>query len=86
MNYYNVYAVNGRTGETITKSGTPDKNTALYLAMGICIGVKAFRKNAFTAVYEKNGKLVSTCDHTTSCVPVSKNESGLLEAANHPNH
>lgn len=38
--YYSIYAVNGRTGKIITKSGAPEIEMAKYLAGGIAIGAR----------------------------------------------
>ena len=83
--YYNIYAVNGRTGKIIALTGAPDYTTALHYACGLSIGARAFQKSAFTAIYEAGGKLVHTCDYFSDYKPVSGTEAGLMEAANQPN-
>ena len=55
--YYNIYAVNGRTGKIIARTGAPAKDMAFHIATGVAIGAHAFRKNAFVVVYEQGGDL-----------------------------
>lgn len=80
--YYNIYAINGRTGRITARTGAPDYDTAIHYACGLSIGAKAFQKSAFTAIYEAGGKLVHTCDYFSDYKPVSGTEAGLMEAAN----
>lgn len=83
--YYNIYAINGRTGRIIAQAGAPDYTTALHYACGLSIGAMAFQKSAFAAIYEAGGKLIHTCDYLNSYKPVSGTEAELIEAANRPN-
>lgn len=82
--YYNIYAVNGRTGKIIARTGAPDKDTAILIASGLSIGAKAFQKSAFTAVYEAGGRLIHTCNYLNGYMPLSGTEAGLLK--NRENH
>lgn len=76
--YYNIYAINGRTGRITARTGAPDYTTALHYACGLSIGARAFQKSAFVAIYEAGGRLVHTCDYFNGCQPVSGTESELL--------
>lgn len=84
--YYNIYAINGRTGRITARTGAPDYDTAIHYACGLSIGARAFQKSAFTAIYEAGGKLVYTCDYSSGCTPLHGTEAGLMEATNRPNH
>lgn len=70
-------------GRIITKSGALDENTAILIACGLSIGVRAFQKTAFAIVYEQGGKLLHTCDYCNiNHVPVFKTEAEFLAAYN----
>lgn len=78
--YYSIYAVNGRTGKIITKSGAPEIEMAKYLAGGIAIGARAFQQTAFAVVYEKGGKLIGSFNHSWEFVPFYRTEAEFLAA------
>lgn len=80
--YYNIYAVNGRTGKIITKSGAPEIEIAKCLADGIAIGARAFQQTAFAVVYEKDGKLIGSVNHSWVFVPFYRTEAEFLAAYN----
>lgn len=78
--YYNIYAVNGRTGKIIARTGAPDESTAILIACGLSTGARAFQKTAFTIVYGEGGELLHTCDHCKDCIPVFRTEAEFLAA------
>lgn len=82
MNYYNVYAVNGRTGKIIARTGAPEIEMAKCFAEGIAIGARAFQQTAFAVVYEKDGKLIGSINHSWKFVPFYSTEAELLAAYN----
>lgn len=82
VTYYSIYAVNGRTGKIITKSGAPEIEMAKYLAGGIAIGARAFQQTAFAVVYEKDGKLIGSINHSWKFVPFYSTEAEFLAAYN----
>lgn len=80
--YYNIYAVNGRTGKIIARTGAPAKDMAFHIAIGVAIGAHAFRKNAFVVVYEQGGDLSHSCNHSRSSCPIFNTEAEFLAAYN----
>lgn len=80
--YYNIYAVNGRTGRIIVKSGAPEIEIAKCLADGIAIGAQAFQQTAFAVVYEKDGELIGSVNHSWHFVPFFRTEAEFLTAYN----
>ena len=80
--YYNIYAVNGRTGRIIVKSGAPEIEMAKCLADGITIGARAFQQTAFAVVYEKDGELIDSVNHSWNFVPFFRTETEFLAAYN----
>lgn len=78
--YYNIYAVNGRTGKIIARTGAPAKDMAFHIATGVAIGVHSFRKNAFVVVYEQGGDLSHSCNHSRRSYPIFNTEADLLAA------
>lgn len=78
--YISKEAVNGRTGKIITKSGAPEIEMAKCLADGIAIGARAFQQTAFAVVYEKDGKLIGSVNHSWEFVPFFRTEAEFLAA------